>query len=129
MFRPIIAQVNTQTMHPTYVNFTREHCNDFPKTLNPGGIRTRVFLSQDGCDVHYATLPGRKNSIFHFVDSIFFSPCRVQDHSFREIAQQHTLENKDIHSIEQVDGFIYFYETMKKKKLLKMVFSPSDGQQ
>jgi hypothetical protein len=28
-----------------------------------------------------------------------------------------------------VDGFIYFYETMKKKKLLKMVFSPSDGQQ
>jgi hypothetical protein len=52
-----ISQINTQCMyiklitHNSIVMFSQ-------KILHPGGIRTRVFCSWGGCDVHCAMPPG-----------------------------------------------------------------------
>jgi hypothetical protein len=58
-----ISQVSAQTLHIKSIKH-----NGIPiislKTLYTGGIRTRVFWSWRGCDVHCATPPGPKTLFF-----------------------------------------------------------------
>jgi hypothetical protein len=51
-------------------------CYAFPKTLYPGGIRTRVFYSWGGWDVHRAAPTGHEES-FYNIDFSAQSPRKI----------------------------------------------------